>query len=383
VRVSRAILCWAATFAASAATAADGPPYSPSPVIEAVDIDWSTHRREAPGSDNWPLVWADDDHQYAAWGDGGGFGGTNGDGRASLGFARIEGDWTDYRGVNVWGGKNAENPAQFGGKSYGIISLDGVLYAWIVPDEPEGETARDHYHHVTLARSADHAATWTKADWRWRITDDLVFPTFLVFGKDNAGARDEYVYSYFLRPQSRDVSQSTHGLEVHTPGAVYLARVAQAHIFDGRDRYEWFSGRSGDEPIWGTLEERRPVFEDPNGTGWCMSASYNPGLGRYVLCTEHTASHSGVLGLFDAPEPWGPWTTVAYWTPTDRFGESRPGSDLPWRHNVFYASFSPKWLSSDGRTFTLAFTGGGRGADNDSFNTVRGRFVLRAGSKSP
>ena len=40
------------------------------------------------------------------------------------------GSWDNYQGFNVWGGKNPENPAQFTGKSYGILSVQGTLYAW-------------------------------------------------------------------------------------------------------------------------------------------------------------------------------------------------------------------------------------------------------------
>ncbi len=358
------------------AAAAQAAPYPPSPEIAGIALDWSTHRREAPGSDNFQLTWARDGHQYGWWGDGGGFGGTNTDGRVSLGFARIEGDWNDYRGFNVWGGKNAENPARFKGKSWGTISVEGVFYAWIVPDEPDPGGPRDHYRTVELARSEDLGASWTKAPWRWRVEDNLILPTFLNFGKDNAGARDGHVYAYFIRPERRDVTEANFGLRVHRPGAVYLARVRREEIFAGRERYEWFAGTEAGRPLWGPLEAKRPVFQDPNGTGWCLSACYNPGLRRYLLATEHTASSAGLLGLFDAPEPWGPWTTVAYGTPRDRFGESRPGSRLDWRFNVFFVSFAPKWFGPDGRDFTLVFTGAGRGADNDSFNTVRGRFRL-------
>jgi hypothetical protein len=130
-------------------------------------------------------------------------------------------------------------------------------------------------------------------------------------------------------------------------------------------------------PIWAPLSEKKPVFENPDGTGWCVSAVYNPGLDRYLLATEHSVSHAGVMSLFDAPEPWGPWTTVKYWTTEDRFGRSRPGSTLEWADNVFFFSFAPKWFSTDGRSFTLVFTGGGSGRNNDSFNTVRGSFHLR------
>jgi hypothetical protein len=46
----------------------------------------------------------------------GGFAGTDAEGRVSLGVARIEGDCANYRGVNVWGGKGAINPATVNGK---------------------------------------------------------------------------------------------------------------------------------------------------------------------------------------------------------------------------------------------------------------------------
>lgn len=363
----------------AAKVVAEGP-YPPSPIIADIVLDWSTHRRHGQGSDNFQLAWADDNHQYGAWGDGGGFGGTNSDGRVSLGFARIEGDWDSYRGYNVWGGKDAENPSRFAGKSWGTICVGGVLYSWTVPDVPDTGGPRDHYRYIELARSTDHGATWAKAPWRWRGEDNLIVPTFLVYGKDNAGARDHYVYSYFIRPQYLGVSERGNGgfgLHIHKPGVLFLARVQQDRIFAGRDAYEWFTGMDDGKPTWGPLSEKTPVFENSDGTGWCVSASYDPGLGRYLLATEHSVSHSSVMCLFDAPEPWGPWTTVKYWTMDDPFGKNRVGSTLDWADNVFFFSFAPKWFSADGRNFTLVFTGGGGGSNNDSINTVRGTFSLR------
>lgn len=352
-------------------------PYPPSPVIEDVQLDWLTHRREALGSDNWQLAWADDDHQYGAWGDGGGFAGSNNDGRVGLGFGRIEGNGDNYKGFNVWGGKKAENPATFSGKSWGTICIDGILYSWIVPDEPDTGGPRDHYRYIQLAKSGDHGAHWTKAPWRWTIEDNLIVPTFLINGKNNAQARDGYIYSYFIRPQSTDVTQATFGLAVHKPGGIFLARVAKDKLFAGREAYEWFAGMDASQPRWGSLSEKKCVLENPDGTGWCLSAVYNHGIKRYLLATEHTASHAGLMALFDAPEPWGPWTTVRYWRPDEPFGSTRSGSKLDWDNNVFFFSFAPKWFSPDGRNFTLVFTGGGHGKNNDSFNTVRGTFLLR------
>jgi hypothetical protein len=328
---------------------------SPSEVIDGIRIDWSTHKQQAPGSDNWPLTWADDGHQYTSFGDGGGFGGTNQDGRVSLGVARLEGDSANFKGVNIWGGKDARNPAQFDGKSYGIISIDGVLYIWVSP----GSNA-SNYKEARLAVSKDHGATWTKVDWAFTQADKIILPTFLQFGQDYDGARDGYVYSYSIR------LQNASELSVQKPGIIDLMRVPKGQVTD-RSAYEFFRGLDqGGSPSWTKdLNERRPVFENPDGVGWNASVTYNSGLERYLLMTEHSQTMRGNLGIFDAPEPWGPWTTVHY---EKGFGKDHIGQ------STFYWVFSNKWFSNGGLEFVMIFTGVG---SNDSFNFVRGRFILK------
>jgi hypothetical protein len=339
------------------------PPYPASPGIARVEFDFSTHRRLAPGSDNWPTTWGSDGHLYSVWGDGGGFGGTNGTGRVLLGVARIEGDATHYIGKNIWGGFEGENPAQFGGKSYGILSVAGVLYMWVAPQP------NPHLDHSQLAWSTDRGATWQLAGWTFPFADALTVPTFLNFGRDYAGARDGYVYSYFIHPAwgpGKATKTTAHTFDVHQPGRIHLSRVPKDALLD-RTRYEFFTGLSAaGVPVWSTdVTKKRPVFEDPNGVGWNVSVSYNPGLRRYLLSTEHTETHAGKLGIFDAPEPWGPWTTIAY--------DEAWGAGLI-EVSTFYWNFAPKWLSADGTRFTMVFTGRNT---NDSWNTVAGRFIRR------
>ena len=277
-------------FLGLALSAAQGQPYPASPVIGDIEFDWSTHQRHAQGSDNFQLTWADDDHLYGAWGDGGGFGGTNSLGRVGLGVARIEGDHQSFEGFNVWGGHKAENPAHFAGKSWGMISIDGCLYMWVVPDKPEGKNYRNQYEYIELAKSVDHGATWSKAGWKFTQKEGLSFPTFLNFGKDHSGVPRElgnFVYCYFIAPRDIEMEQQGPngvGLVVHKPGKIYLARVARHALMRGRSHYQFFSGLDAEgQPRWGTLTEKRPVFEDANGVGWCMSASYNPVVQRFLL----------------------------------------------------------------------------------------------------
>jgi hypothetical protein len=308
------------------------------------------------------MTWADDGHQYSAWGDGGGFGGSNSAGRVTLGIARIQGDGDTYTGTNIWGGYRTENEAQFDGKSYGILSVGGALYMWVVPQP------NPHLSECRLARSADHGASWTRADWAFRFEDGLSIPTFLNFGRDYAGARDTHVYSYFIEPGwGPERARTRYGFDVHRPGRIHLSRVPRRAILQ-RDRYEFFAGldRYG-RPKWTEdPQDKQPVFRDSNGVGWNVSVSCNAGLGRYILATEHCETHAGRFGLFDAPEPWGPWTTVAY---DDNWGQGEV------EVSAFYWVFPTKWIEKDGTRFTMVFTGKGA---NDSWNTVAGRLHLRA-----
>lgn len=344
---------------------AQNSPYHDSPIIDKIQFNWSSHMRFATGSDNWPVTWADDDHQYAVWGDGGGFYGTNSIGRTSIGVARIEGNWHDFKPLNVWGGYNAENGHNQIGKSYGIVCIDQVLYMWV----GMFNTKEDQFKEVKLASSKDHGATWEFAHWSFTREEGIMMPTLCNFGRNYEGAKDEYVYSYLIRFQSYegedDYEDKVDWLNCQKPGKIDLVRVHKSEILN-RDSYSFYAGLKANDPVWTKdVNQRQPVFENPDGVGWCINVSYNLGLKRFMLTTEHTETHRGNIGIFDAPNPWGPWTTVCY---QQNWGEGH----IPL--NTFFWNFSNKWASEDGKSFTLIFTGR---KENDSFNILRGRFEFK------
>jgi hypothetical protein len=315
-------------------------------VIKSITWDFDNLVRLAPGSDLWPVTWAADGHLYTSWGDGGGFGGTNSDGRVSLGFARIEGPPESLVGINVWGGKNPENPATFGGKAMGMLSVDGILYAWI---NMQNENPPDY----KLIWSDDSAATWQQSTWSFAGDTAAEF-TFINFGQDYAGARDEFVYMYHLiRGGSTD--------------SAWLIRAPKNQILD-RTAYEWFAGLDGNgDPLWtADIAQRASVFQDPNFVG-LTSVSYNPGIDRYLLVTAHGAWEQSIgrLGVFDAPEPWGPWTTVEYYEDW--------GGYTGWQNGYHIPTKTPDWMSADGKTIHLLFSGQGV---LDSFNLVKGTLFI-------
>ena len=323
-------------------------PYPPSPVI--TRLDWAppeTIVRQAKGSDNWPLTWADDHALYAAYGDGNGFEPFIAE-KLSLGFAKVTGAPPDFKGVNLrspTGETTGQGAA--GKKASGMLMVEGVLYLW----------ARNAAN-SQLAWSSDHGATWRWADWRF--TESFGCPTFLNFGKNYAGARDQFVYIY-----SHD-SDSAYA----TADRVVLARVPKTRIRE-RDAYVFFAGLdAAGQPTWTRDFARRAAVFTHAGRCYRIGITYHAALKRYLLVQPlaGAASHdqqgqrdtrfTGGLAIYDAPEPWGPWTTVFF---TDQW-DVGPGDT---------ASFPTKWMSADGQTLHLVFSG------NDSFSVRQATLTLK------
>jgi hypothetical protein len=327
-----------------------GPPYPQSDAISGATWDFAGLVRLAPGSDLWPTTWGSDDQVYTSWGDGGGFGGTDADGRVSLGFGRIRGSPPNPEGENVWGGKGAAHPATFEGKATGIVSIGGVLYAWVNMQNGEPPDTR-------LAWSGDAGATWTLADWRFQGRPGGFDPlTFLNFARDNAGARDDFVYAYGKRWSGGD--------DPFAGRNSYLAR-ARGDRLREEGAYEFFVGLDEDcGTIWSAdIRSARAVISDPAGID-APNVVWNPGLGRFVATTARSQQVQRLLVL-DAPEPWGPWTTIAGY---DDWGGFGPSESLGY-------SIPTKWISADGLTLWVVFSAS---VTLDSFNLVRGTLERAA-----
>jgi hypothetical protein len=317
-------------------------PYPPSPVIKAVE--WANERtitRHTHGSDNWPITWGDDDALYAAYGDGFGFKKPRVPERLSLGFARVKGPPPKIAGENIRsssGEQKGDGPS--GRKASGLLMIDGTLYMLV-----------RNAGNSQLAWSTDHAKTWTWSDWKF--TESFGCPMFLNFGRNYAAARDNFVYVY-----SPDTNTAYAAAD-----RLVLARVPKERIGE-RDAYEFFVRvESNGDVVWSHhIGDRGPVFS--NSGAVCRShVTYNPALNRYLLTLIGPVidgidgRFAGGFGVYDAPEPWGPWTTAFY---TDAW-DVGPGES---------ASFPSKWLAADGQSAWLVFSG------DDSFSMRRATFVL-------
>ncbi|MCI0464768.1 MAG: serine hydrolase [Gemmataceae bacterium] len=314
-------------------------PYPSSPVIGG--IEWApkeTIIRKARGSDNWPMTWADDDSLYTAYGDGNGFEPLLPK-KLGLGFAKVVGSPPDFQGINIR--SPAAEESKFGPngkKASGILMVDGVLYLWV-----------RNVGNARLGWSADHSKTWTWADWK--LTTGFGCPTFLNFGKNYAGARDGYVYVY-----SHDSDSAYKPAD-----RMVLARVPKERLKE-RSAYEFFKGLDPKgAPVWTKEVAQRGSVFTHKGKCYRSGISYNSGLKRYLWCQTlpgEDPRFRGGLGIFDAPEPWGPWTTVFY---TEQW-DVAPGET---------SSLPTRWISPDGRTLYLVFSG------EDSFSVRRATLTAK------
>jgi hypothetical protein len=247
-----------------------------------------------------------------------------------MGFARITGGPSDFKGENLRTPTGeTRGQGKDGKKASGLLCIEGVLYLWT-----------RNAGNSQLAWSKDHGRTWQWADWKFSTSFGC--PTFLTFGKNYAGARDDFVYVY-----------SHDGDSAYQPAdRMVLARVPKAKITD-RTAYEFFKGLDkSSQPMWTKdLAERSAVFTH---TGKCYRSgiSYNAGLKRYLWCQtlpgtqgkKEDTRFEGGFAIYDAAEPWGPWTTIFY---TEKW-DVGPGET---------SSFPPKWMSADGQTLHLVFSG--------------------------
>jgi Domain of unknown function (DUF4185) len=346
---------------AAPADAAPVAPYPPSPVIRELVWHWDTYTNAALGSDLWPVTWGPDDQLYTSWGDGGGFGGSDHDGRVALGIARLEGPPEHFRGINVNGGLHPEHTASFPkkGKTGGLIFVGDTLYSLVnLQDGPWPDV-----NHA-LAWSTDRGASWTFAPWKFtRGTCHFQPAVFLNFGRANAGLPEAlagfvYIYGGKLHPPAGSVA------------GIYLARVPADHLAEAA-AYEFFQRTdTRGQPLWTpAFTNAQPVFVDPQDDG-IGSVNYAPALHRFLLASFHGGP--GQLGVFDGPTPWGPWTTVCYLEDFGRMGADGEG---------LVCTFPPKWMSADGRTLWCVFSAYGGSAKtgivaHDRFNLLQATLRL-------
>jgi hypothetical protein len=316
-------------------------PYPKSPIIE--KLIWASPKlivRKAEGSDCWPITWADDGHLYTAYGDGWGFEPKVPE-KLSMGFAVIKGEPNDFTGVNIRSEYEQFGQGKNGKKPSGLIMIDGILYMLVRNADKNGRQSE-------LWFSENYGKDWKSVGWRF---EHLGYPTFINYGRNNDNAIDDFVY--IISPDGPSAYTATDRF--------VLARCHRASLRQANS-WEYFTGLNPNgKPVWSLDFSRREGVFQHQGNCLRSGISYNAGLGRYIWWQQNGGNYDtrfkGGFGIFDAPEPWGPWTTV--------FSTSRwdvgPGET---------GSFPPKWMSADGKTMHLVFSG------DDYFSVRKATLIL-------
>lgn len=337
------------------------PPQRKSTYITDVNLD--IHRYHQATGDMWPLTWGADDNIYGAAGDNRG---------SPMNFWRIsgkpsggltnQGDWIvdlvdnlpldpaiycrDPRVDRRWGIKPA-----------GLLDVDGTLYFAVEGQNYGTEPSfnRQTNVHGWIITTKDYGKTWNREATRVHFfTGRLSSCHFLQFGRGYQGARDEFVYAY--SPAAEDGNSYWENGDF-----ILLGRVRRDRILT-RDSWEFYTGLNGkNEPVWSKHDGSAvPVFRYDKMTSE-NHVSYNKGIGRYIMGNygfvdddvNPRPNHQGVwpecanrsqLTLYEAPEPWGPWSLFYQDDNWGTYGDYQP-------------NFPPKWMSDDGRTMYMVSAG--------------------------
>ena len=302
-------------------------------------LEWTGPRvpYHEPGikGDTYPVTWADDDTLYASSGDP-----LWGESRDGLDVEKFTGgpgaDWKIHKvhPMNEYTGWGGDGP-----KPTGMICVDGVLYLafqnLLRQKKPPHGLLSQHGSDAHIVYSANKGVFWTPhlPNIGAPMFPGCKFggPAFVQHGKNNADARDEFVYAI-----SSDQWDNGSNLRL---GRVHKTRVVE------RPAWEWvcaFDARGN--PAWHhDLDLAIPVLSLHRRLG-CPEMVWLPKPQRYLLLTwrlrgDFSPTDGTDLLALESPNPWGPFSLVhfeEYWE-GKAFNPYCPRVPLKW--------FDPETLS--------------------------------------
>src|SRR5262249_42237764 len=131
-----------------------------------------------------------------------------------------------------------------------------------------------------------------------------------------------------------------------------------------------------------------PVFTDTIHQADPISVTFDKAIGRYIAVTDHGNGNNleRQVSMFDAPTPWGPWTTFEF---EDEF-DNVTSENVTTSNNggcsgnclgtgtAVSLQLMQKWISADGLSLWGLYSS--NSPSYDSLNLVKGRLSLASGS---
>jgi hypothetical protein len=298
--------------------------------------------------DTFPLTWGADDEIYTSSGDP-----NWGETHSGLDVEKISGDpgnikITKLSHMNEYLGWGGDGP-----KPSGMISVNGILYFafqnMLRNRKAPFSLKSQHGSDAQIIYSSGNGFLWAPA---LNTISKPMFPgshfggpAFINFGKDNANARDDYVYAV-------SADQFDNGSHLRL-GRVNKEKITNAYA------WEWVAAFTpSGEPIWHeNLEEAIPILSLYKAMS-IPEMVYLKDIGRYLFLTwrfrEDFSPVDGTdLIIFESPEPWGPFSLVhfeEYWEGKE-FNPYCPRIPLKWiktapgsltGHMLFSGRWDPK-----------------------------------------
>ncbi len=327
--------------------------------------------------DNWHMTWAADGSQFVGLCDGSGWPEIRGHDLKSYNsrIFRIHGEPPEPEFEYLPGfpdlpSKPPDQVNRYYG--FGIIALDDHVYQYMsTPNTPFAESGA-RFAGAKLLYSPDRGRTWKNQDgselawepWEERDRRNMVFfnepgeafslLTVLQMGQNYSDNTDGYVYVY-----------APNGNLEGDMNQLVMFRVPKDRLLD-RSMYEYFVAReqNGSASWSSDIEDRGVVHTFASGWvntkmhpyAWHPSVVYNAPLGEYLMLNWGMGINNegmwfgkpSYLGMWTAPEPWGPWTQV------HEEVEWLPEGDEAAR--AYQPQIPPKWIAPDGKSFWLVWT---------------------------
>ena len=243
---------------------------------------------------------------------------------------------------------------------------DGYHFAWPIMGPMPG-----------FRTSQDYGKTWTPSPLS---PENPLFPEpkelfgavkigaphFVDFGKNMEYSPDGKAYMICMGAQDDDPMPRFANLSWIAADQVYLIRVSPTiENINNIKAYEFFAGHDAQgKPRWtNDFSEIKPLLDWNNHMG-CVTVTYNAPLKKYFMCvTDGWRSRSNMDSyIMESDKLTGPWKMVTY---MQEFGTQG-----------YFLNFPSKFISDDGKTMWLCYSGNFGAHTKLPRNPPHGRYGL-------
>ena len=343
-----------------------GCPFEPSKSL--TGIFFTGRHSDYRCGDTWYPSWGADGHLYSPWTDGttdGVNGGSTGD-AAVTGNAVMLGDDPLNLTIKNTAPPQPASPQPYGGRyPCGSLICNGVWYYGTYCLGPAGTVMHEGaaYNWPVLGPipgfriSKDYGKTWIPSPLspsqplfpeprEFMGPVKMGCPHFVDFGKNLEHSPDGKAYLLGMGAEENDPKPRFANLSWISADQVYLARVTPSpENINDVTKYEFFAGRdAAGQPLWTRDFARIKPLLDWNNNMGCVTATYVPGLKKYLMCVTDGWPTCAKMNSYtlEADQLTGPWRLVVY---MKDFGEQ-----------AYFLNFPAKFISPDGRTLWLCYS---------------------------